>query len=280
MKIVLGFLFLSLKFISFSQYWASDYFDKKSIKENHLFKSIEYDFEDSIQFFKKFPNGNYTIFNYKGEIIEKNFYTSRIDENDSIISSWETKKIFIYNPKGEKTTIVMTPNVNDYHISTAYFEYTDTIENKLITHDLTTGDIKKKEKQNKKNFSEKIETEKYSKEITFENIDKKDTVSIKTTYFSFKLKDSIVEFYPQTSLKIIEKFRYSENKKTFYEKYLIYNDQILNSVELKYASNQLPTEIWYCNYKDNKLIGKSHCGIKYVNRVADPNIIIIKKNKN
>lgn len=280
MNFFFGFLIIFFQFPLFSQYWASDYFDKKSIKESHFFKSIEYDFEDSIQFFKNFPNGNYSIFNYKGEIIEKNFYTSILDKNDSIISSIETKKLFIYNPKGEKTTIVMTPNVNDYHISTAYFEYTDTLENKLVTHDLTTGEIKKKEKKNEKKWSEKIETEKILKEITFENIVKKDTVSIKITYFSFKLKDSIVEFYPQTSLKIIEKFRYSENKKTFYEKYLIYNDQILNSVELKYASNQLPTEIWYCNYKDNKLIGKSHCGIKYVNRVIDPNIKIIKKSKN
>jgi hypothetical protein len=248
--------------------------------ESHFFKSIEYDYEDSIQFFKKCPNGYYTIFNYKGDIIEKNYYTLIIDAKDSLISSHETKKLFLYNPKGEKTTIVFNPNLNEYHISTAYFEYTDTLENKQVTHNLTTGDIKKKKIIKKKEISEKIKTEKFSKEITYENIDKKDTISIKTTYFTFNLKDSIIEFYPQTSLKIIEKFRYSENNIAFYEKYIINNNQILNSVELKYASNHLPTEIWYCNYKDNKLIGKSHCGIKYVNRVVDPNIKILKKSKN
>lgn len=59
------------------------------IKKNKVYKCIEYDFTDSLTFFKNNKNGLYTIFDTRGRRIEENTYSSGIVDEIKVIYTYD-----------------------------------------------------------------------------------------------------------------------------------------------------------------------------------------------
>jgi len=73
---------------------------KETIIKNKIYKCIEYDYKDSINFYKKHKNGLYTLFDTKGRKIEENFYSSYKLNELEIID--EIKVIYLYDKLGRQ----------------------------------------------------------------------------------------------------------------------------------------------------------------------------------
>jgi hypothetical protein len=262
MKIAILIFTFFLFRISHSQYYAYEYLKPEIVIKNGVKKSIEYDYDDSTNFFAIFPNGNYNVFDHNGEIIESNFYMKTVSKDGKTINSYQTIKLFIYNNKGEKTTLWVYDSDGYMKITRALFNYTDTLEKQEITHDLQNG-LKTTKDVIAEKLKDTLITEKYTKIIEFDNQDKNDTFKITTLYFSNNLNDSIIQYFPKTNYKILERFSYENKNISTYSKYLIYKDSTISSTKIKYNENELPIEMWYGNYKNNNIVNVNHTGLKY-----------------
>lgn len=83
------FFLTLLQHLSCGQTKEIEIVDRETIKRNKIHKCLEYDFIDSIVFFKSHKNGLYTFFDTEGRKIEQNFYTSAIGDETKIIYSYD-----------------------------------------------------------------------------------------------------------------------------------------------------------------------------------------------
>lgn len=75
---IFTFIFTFICSWSLSQEHSS-LFQSKTISQNKVFKVLEYDPEDSIRFFDKFPDGYYSKYDKMGRMTESNHYSSYED---------------------------------------------------------------------------------------------------------------------------------------------------------------------------------------------------------
>ena len=88
-------LFLLLSVFSYGQGFD---LDRETIGKNKVRKCLEYDYKDSINYFKEYQNGIYTIFDINGRKIEQNAYSG------GLIS--EFKVIYMYDNTGRELMFI------------------------------------------------------------------------------------------------------------------------------------------------------------------------------
>jgi hypothetical protein len=95
-------LLIFLPFLSFGQTKEIAVVNREVIKKNKIYKCLEYDFQDSVSFFKKYKNGYYTIFDTQGRKVEENAYSSLNLEalSSEIVSEFQV--IYSYDKLGRR----------------------------------------------------------------------------------------------------------------------------------------------------------------------------------
>ncbi len=116
------------------------------LKKNKVYKCVEYDYSDSISFFKEYKNGFYTIFDPDGRKIEENLFPGL---------GHESKVLYMYNSSGWELLWIwidemMAPTIQRVYVNTfnssgrkiGYIDYlpnympeTGTLTNTNAVHD-------------------------------------------------------------------------------------------------------------------------------------------------
>ncbi len=99
MRIIFTTILLTLNFIGFCQEHSS-LFERDIIKENKVYKILEYNPVDSLNYFKKYPNGIYSNYDIYGRIVESNHYSPFEIDNKWI--SGEFRNHYLYDSLDNK----------------------------------------------------------------------------------------------------------------------------------------------------------------------------------
>ncbi|UKN02748.1 hypothetical protein K6119_04365 [Paracrocinitomix mangrovi] len=96
-------LFILILLLSFNTLFSQEHsylFEKSVIKENRVYKIVEYDPEDSVKFFEQYLNGYYSLYDTFGRMVESNFYVPNY--LDTAWIPFETKNYFMYDSLDNK----------------------------------------------------------------------------------------------------------------------------------------------------------------------------------
>lgn len=169
-------------------------FQAKSIKENNVFKVLEYDPEDSVGFFEKYPEGYYSKYDRNGRMNESNYYS--YEYNDGWHVTYMIKNFYLYDSVDNQVAVVQIADELEspiQYMSVASFGTSDTIQfaylkrgNKLIPE--VIFDIKLKERKS----SYWRDTVKVSKRHYFLQSLKDSTITMDIYYNKDRLKDSVI----------------------------------------------------------------------------------------
>ena len=98
----LTFFLIFLQCFSFGQTKEIAVVNQEVIKKNKIYKCLEYDFQDSLSFFKNYKSAYYTIFDTQGRKIEENAYSSVYIHSDSLETINEFQVIYSYDKFGHQ----------------------------------------------------------------------------------------------------------------------------------------------------------------------------------
>lgn len=206
---------------------------KETIIKNKIYKCIEYDYKDSINFYKKHKNGRYTLFDTKGRKFEENFYSSyKVDELERID---EIKVIYLYDKIGRQHMWYWFEENSIPKISRTVIVNYDSTGRKIGSCEYSPNDnvrcydfdINSEIKDSLLKISNQEKTKIY---YTFLNNQKTDTIKKYIEYYKGEQMDSTVAicyekdriperlitkyFYESKVLTKTEFIRYSDNKIT------------------------------------------------------------------
>jgi len=99
---ILIIVFLSQ--LSFSQEHSS-LFQPETMKKNRVLKVLEYHPEDSVEFFKKFPEGYYSKYDRSGRMVESNSYSS-YESKEGIWVPNIFRNYYIYDSLGKNIAFI------------------------------------------------------------------------------------------------------------------------------------------------------------------------------
>jgi len=237
-----------LYFLSNTVYGQLSELSKETIVKNKIYKCIEYDYKDSINFYKKHKNGRYTLFDAKGRKFEENFYTSyKLDGLERID---EIKVIYLYDKIGRqymwhwydensipKISRTRIENYDSTGRNTGYCEYSPNYNVRCDKYDINS----------EINDSLIIISKQGKSKIyyTFLNNQKADTIKKYIEYYKGENLDSTVAIYN-------EKNRVPEQLVT---KYFYESEILIKSAFIRYYDNQI-TETNSSYYLRNGLLYK------------------------
>lgn len=103
MKFIFAFILAAISQYSFGQEHSS-LFQPEVMKKNRVLKVLEYHPEDSLAFFKKYPEGYYSKYNKEGRMIESNHYSSY--EHEGIWYPNMFINYYVYDSLGEQIAFI------------------------------------------------------------------------------------------------------------------------------------------------------------------------------
>jgi hypothetical protein len=232
-------ILLFLSDITYGQTKEISVVDGEIIKMNKVYKCLEYDYHDSLTFFKNHKNGLYTIFDQQGRKIEENSYSSGIVEEKKIIYLYDNSgRNYLWSWYQESSIPKITRTRIEKYDSTGknigYCEYSpnhnERCDNYSDNHNVT--DTVKTEGN----------TSKQLLYLTFDNTDRKDTI-YKDSYFYYKERlDSIIVLHfknGKISEKLITKYSYNGSIKSKSEFMRYYAGQLTETKSSTYLENGL-----------------------------------------
>jgi hypothetical protein len=259
MKYLKIIIFIVFPILSFSQYFGPSDVKDSLIKNNLVFKYIEYDAEDSVKFFENHPNGYYGIYNRQGQIIEKNAFSG-----GDIVEEFFVH--YIYDDQGRNIMwLWYQPNsinkitrirIEEFDSLGNNYGYKDFNGNEKYSDAYKTRNYWKADHPNPIETIDSITSKSKKTYYYFSSQDKTDTLEIKTMYYTKNRLDSICSFfkrknYPFKATRIFTYFK--SNKIEVYEYYSFNSEgQINQCYKTIYSENELPIEKWYTYYYEGK----------------------------
>jgi hypothetical protein len=103
MRVFVTLILISIELTVFSQE-HSILFEQNIILKNKIYKVLEYDPIDSLEYFNKYPNGFYSIYDKFGRVTRSNHYSPF--ETDNIWISGEFKNYYLYDSLDNKVGFI------------------------------------------------------------------------------------------------------------------------------------------------------------------------------
>lgn len=266
LKVIISIVF---PILGFSQYFGPTDVKDSLIKNNLVFKYIEYDAEDSVKFFENHPNGYYGIYNRQGQIIEKNAFSGGVIVQEFFVH-------FIYDDKGRNIMWLWYEPNSINKITRVRIEEFDSVGNNYGYRDFTgtekysnaykISNYWKTDHPNPIEIIDSVVSKSKKTYYYFSSQKKPDTLEIKTMYYTKDCLDSITTFFKRKNypFKAIQKFTYFKSNKIKVFEYLAFNaeGQIDRLYKTIYSENGLPIEKWYTSYYEGKEY-TTHTKFKY-----------------
>jgi len=259
MKYALQLLFVILPMLSFCQYFGLSDVKDSIIKNNLVYKYIEYDADDSISFFQTKPNGYYGVFNRGGQIIEKNAFSGGDIVEEFFIH-------FIYDDKGRNIMLLWyEPNAIN-KITRIRIEEFDSLGNNYAYKDFSgtekyagayeAHNYGKTDNPISPEITDSVLKKSKKTYYSFTSPEKTDTLEIKQMYFSKDQLDSIYtiynrKYYPSKTKQKLSYFK-SAKIKTYTYSAFDAKGEIDKSYKTIFLENGLPVEKWYIYYSNGK----------------------------
>lgn len=244
---------LMFSHITYGQSKNISIIDQKVIEKNKVYKCLEYDFQDSIGFFKTYINGLYTIFDSHGRKIEENTYSSGITNEIKVIYSYDKYgRLYMWHWYQENAIPKITRTRIEKYDTTGknigYCEYGPDTNELCDTYN------------NKTNITDTIIKELKSSRIkmilTFYDTTKKDTIYRNSYFYSKGHLDStiLVHFEKGKRLeKLSTKYYYQDGilKRTEFTRH--YEGHTTETNAIHYLKCGLPDKIETINYYEPKI---------------------------
>ncbi len=239
---------LALPFVSPGQIKEISALDRETIKKNKVYKCLEFNYHDSVSFFKNYRNGLYTIFDTQGRVIEENTYSSGIVD--------EIKVIYSYDKLGRKNMWFWYQANSVPKISRARIEKYDSLGRNIGYCEYSPGGNERCETYvSQINVTDTItfngKTSKRLVYLTFSDPTRKDTV-YKDTYLFQKdqLDSNILIRYEQGRVleKLVKRHFYTEGLINRSEFTRYYEGQRTETNSMYYHKTGLPDRIESIRY--------------------------------
>jgi hypothetical protein len=244
------FMFLSIN--SISQYSRLDYIPDSTIKKNKVFTCKEYDV-DSVNFFKKYPNGYYTYYDKKGNILKQNSYYS-ISPIDINSSDFEYVLHYIRDNNGKIRMKLWYDNNGSDNVSNIYHLVYDSIDKNIGYYHFNNNSKPESFEFNSYAYRDTLTQEdsiiKPNLKFYFKIYKNNDTISKTYQYYSQQRVDSTTHFYSYNKNKF--------NSKTS----IIYEYDINNKLTtISQSRYNLEKEKYSVNYSEKLFL--SNNGLPY-----------------
>lgn len=250
--------------LSIGQYFGISEVEDSIIIKNNVKKYIEFDAEDSLDFFKLKPHAYYGIYNKKAQIIEKNGYSVLVNGEEpeielEFITKYyyddlgQLKMWYWYDPQSDLITRVRVEEYDSLGNNFGYRDYQGSPD------DYKSQEINKYYKTDHPEPTEIVDsliTATKKEYFYFKDESRLDTLQHAIEYYTVSRLDSTLIYFNRYQYPSLVRKRMIYDKSNLIIDYLIESYDSVGKIKDRYRtlcfSNGLPKEKYYMYYYNGK----------------------------